>query len=395
MATGGREAGSSTAVSADRLDRGGGGTYEVRMIQSRSISRRRFVGAAAQFAAAAAAFPYLATSSKGADRLVVGTGDYQYEVLHDWPKLPEKYSWQTTHNVAVDREGLLYVIHEGREEMKDHPSIFVFDSKGEFVRAFGSQFQGGGHGLEVITEGSEQFLYVTGYQQLKNFAKMTLKGELVWERRAPMSSGLYPDGEAGQPKKEWGRNRFMPTNYAFLPDGGFFLADGYGSYRIHRYDRHGNWVSTFGAEGKGPGQFNTPHGICLDARPGREPMVAVADRANARLQWFTLDGQHRKTMDGFLLPANLDTYKNLLLVPDLQARITLLDAKDNVVAQLGEDAAWRTEVLKDGLKLRREPQRWVAGKFLHPHDACFDAEGNIFVAEWVHTGRITKLRRMA
>lgn len=34
------------------------------------------------------------------------------------------------------------------------------------------------------------------------------------------------------------------------------------------------------------------------------------------------------------------------------------------------------------------------GRFVHPHDACFDADGNIFVAEWVATGRVTKLQRM-
>lgn len=355
-------------------------------------SRRRFVRNGIGLAALAAA-PRVLTRSKAAEPVLVGRGEHRYEVQHDWAQLPDRYTWQTTHNVAVDRDGLVYVIHEGREDQKDHPSIFVFDPAGKFVRAFGRQFQGGGHGLEVVTEGRDQFLYVTGYQQLKNFAKLTLTGEVVWERRAPMASGLYPEGEAGDPKKVWGRDRFMPTNYAFLPDGGFFLADGYGSYRIHRYDRHGNWLSMFGAVGKGDGEFNTPHGIALDARPGREPRVVVADRANARLQWFTLDGQHRKTLDGFILPANLDTYGDLLLVPDLSARVTLLDGKDNVI-HLGEDSAWREEVLKDGMKMRREPGRWAAGKFVHPHDACFDAEGNILVAEWVHTGRITKLRKV-
>jgi len=29
----------------------------------------------------------------------------------------------------------------------------------------------------------------------------------------------------------------------------------------------------------------------------------------------------------------------------------------------------------------------VAGKFVHPHDACFDKDGNIYVVEWVSTGR--------
>jgi hypothetical protein len=356
------------------------------------ISRRRFITAAA----AAFAAPRIITAQKSGTQLVIGAGEHRYEVQHNWVQLPDQYRWQTTHNVAVDGEGLLYVIHEGRENLKDHPSIFVFDAAGKFVRAFGSQFQGGGHGLEVITEGRDQFLYVTGYQQLKNFAKLTLKGEVVWEKRAPMDSKLYPAAEDTAPKKRWGRDAFMPTNYAFLPDGGFFLADGYGSYRIHRYDKDGKWLSMFGEPGTGPGQFNTPHGIAIDSRPGREPSVLVTDRANKRLQWFTLEGKHIKTLDGFILPANADIRGDVVLVPDLSARVTLLDKDDKVIAHLGEDPQWREAVLKDGMKMRgsRTGEEWVSGKFLHPHDACFDAAGNIFVAEWVHTGRITKLRKL-
>ena len=368
----------------------------LRMKSSLPISRRRFLAATAT-ATAALAMPRVITAQKSEKQLVIGEGEYRYEVLHNWPQLPDKYRWQTTHNVAVDKEGLLYVIHEGRENQKDHPSIFVFDHDGKFVRAFGNQFQGGGHGLEVITEGREQFLYVTGYQQLKNFAKLTLKGEQVWEKRAPMDSGLYPKEEDTKPAKRWGRDAFMPTNYAFLPDGGFFLADGYGSYRVHRYDKDGNWKSMFGEPGKGDGQFNTPHGIWIDSRPGRERSVVVADRANKRLQWFTLEGKHIKTLDGFILPANIDTHKDVMLVPDLSARITLLGKDDKVITHLGEDPQWREQVLKESMKLRgsRTGEGWVAGKFLHPHDACFDPAGNIYVAEWVHTGRITKLKRVS
>jgi hypothetical protein len=32
---------------------------------------------------------------------------------------------------------------------------------------------------------------------------------------------------------------------------------------------------------------------------------------------------------------------------------------------------------------------------VHPHDACFDADGNIVVAEWVETGRITRLKHIS
>ena len=46
------------------------------------------------------------------------------------------------------------------------------------------------------------------------------------------------------------------------------------------------------------------------------------------------------------------------------------------------------------MKLRTQPDRRQDGYFVHPHDACFDREGNIFVAEWVSIGRVTKLSRL-
>ncbi len=339
--------------------------------------------------------PAIHADSKTDSRIVLGTGDHQYEVTHDWAKLPSKFTWQTTHNVAIDKDGFVYVIHEGRADQTDHPSIFVFDPKGKYVRSFGSQFQGGGHGLEVRQEGNEQFLYVTAYQHLKTFAKLDLKGETVWQKYAPMVSGFYASGEATQPRKVWGRDRFLPTNFAFHPDGGFYLADGYGAYEIHRYNKEGKWLFAFGGQGKEDGKFNLPHGLWIDARPGREPAVVVADRANARLQWFTLDGKHLETMKGFILPANLDTYQDLLLVPDLASRITLLDGKKEVIAHLGQDPEWAKAMKTAKPRMRETPEKWQAGRFVHPHDACFDQDGNIFVAEWVATGRISKWKRLS
>jgi len=77
--------------------------------------------------------------------------------------------------------------------------------------------------------------------------------------------------------------------------------------------------------------------------------------------------------------------------------VTLLLAATLPVRISGEDPEWRAQVLKDGMKLRGDAkgEGWVSGKFLHLHDACFGAAGNIFVAEWVNTGRITKLRKVS
>ncbi|MDE2642719.1 MAG: hypothetical protein OSB55_08200 [Verrucomicrobiota bacterium] len=353
------------------------------------LSRRCFLSHAAVTAIAA---PRLLLAKKDSRQLVIGEGAYQYEVQHNWAQLPAKYSWQTTHNVAVDAEGLLYVIHEGRENQKDHPSIFVFDQKGKLIRAFGAQFQGGGHGIEVRTEGSEQFLYVCAYQQVKSFAKLTLKGETIWEKYAPMDSGVYRKDEDKIRVKRWGRDAFMPTNFAFLDDGGFLLTDGYGSWYVHRYDNEGNWVSKFGGPGEGEGKFNLPHGIWIDRRPGRKERIVVCDRAHHTLQYFNMDGKYLETLRGYGLPANCDTYKNLLLIPELHARLTLLDEKNEVVARLGDDVERVTKTAKG---VRNDPRKWIDGKFVHPHDACFDHDGNILVAEWVATGRVTRLRRLS
>lgn len=360
----------------------------------RTWTRRRFVAASAASLGGLNLLTTRKAAAQTGNGIILGEGEHRYEVIHNWAKLPDQYTWQTTHNVAVDSQNRLYVIHEGRAEQKDHPSVFVFDEKGDFVRAFGSEFQGGGHGLEVRKEADGEFLYVTGYQQVKKIAKFTLEGEKVWEKFAPMSSGLYAAGEDTKPEKVWGRDRFMPTNFAFLPDGGYYVADGYGSYTVLQYDKDGNWVRTIGTPGKEDGQFALPHGVWIDDRKADDPLLVVADRANARLQWFDLEGKHRRTMKDFILPANVDRLGDLLLVPDLSARITLLD-KDDKMIHLGEDPAWRESVLKDKMAMRKNPTGWVSGKFVHPHDACFDPAGNIFVAEWVDTGRISKLRKVS
>jgi hypothetical protein len=358
-----------------------------------SISRRQFITTAAAGAAVLAGAPAVITASKTDSKVIVGEGDYKYEIIHEWPQLPDKFTWQTTHNVAVDKAGNVYIIHEGRADQKEHPSIFVFDADGKYIRSFGKQFQGGGHGIEIREEGGQEFLYVCAYQHLKTFAKMDLKGETVWQKYAPMESGVYAAEEDTKPAGVWGRDRFMPTNFAFLDDGGFLLADGYGAFYIHRYDKNGKWLSCFGGNGGGEGKFNTPHGVWVDRRDGRAPSIVVCDRANNTLQYFTMEGKYIETLKGYGLPANAETWKDLLVIPELHARLTLLNAKNEVVAHLGDDVARVTG--KDGGAIRGDRNQWQPGKFVHPHDACFGHDGSIFVAEWVGTGRISKLKRLA
>jgi hypothetical protein len=356
-------------------------------MKSPLASRREFIRSSATVAALASAPTLLLAKKTPAKRVVVGEGEHRYECIHDWAKLPEGHGYGgATHGTAVDESGLIYITHHGAPG-----SIFVFDDKGKFVRSLAEKFMIGkrayGHGIDIRREGNEEFMYLAPNDSKgMGFAKMTLKGELVWQKdRAVIAkdSGLYDAPKA----------RFRATNVNFLPDGGYCLGDGYGSGYLHLYDKNDKHVSSFGGSGTTDGKFKTPHGQWLDNRDGTAKIV-VCDRANARLQWFDLKGKHLRTLDGLRFPADIDIQGEFMLVPDLHARITIYNGQNDVVAQLGDVKGWRDTVM--GTKgFRGKPDLWKPGRFVHPHDACFDHRGDIFVAEWVVGGRVTKLRKLS
>ncbi len=353
----------------------------------RSLSRREFTKTAVAGAAATFAAPMILTARKtDPKQVLVGEGEHQYECQHDWGNLPGGHEYGgASHGVAIDSQGLIYITHHGGPG-----SIFVFDPEGKFIRAMGKQHQengrGVGHGIDIRKEAGEEFLYLSPNNATFGFSKMTLAGEIVWQKdkdTITKDSGKYE-----------GKAPFRATNVNFAPDGGYYLGDGYGSGWIHHYDKNDKYVSSFGGTGTADGQFKTPHGQWLDDRDGT-PKIAVCDRANKRLQWFDLEGNFLKKLDGFLFPADIDIQGDIMLVPDLHARVTLLDKDNNVITHLGEDPEWRKQVLANGFKMRSQRPQWKPGKFVHPHDACFDKAGNIFVAEWVVTGRVTKLNKVS
>jgi hypothetical protein len=322
-----------------------------------------------------------ATDKAGTKNPVVGTGEHRYECVHGWGQLPDGFRWQTTHGVAVDAEGLVYIKQQGHAGAKAEDTVLVFEPTGRFVRSFGKGIHPGGHGIDIRKEGPQEFLYLSDIAH-GEVLKTDLRGEVVWRMGAPEGPGVYK-----QPDKA-----YRPTNVAFAPDGGFYVGDGYGSHYIHQYDKDARWVRTWGGEGTDPGKLKTPHGLWLDDRPGREPSLVVADRANARLQYFTLDGKHLSFVHDVLFPAHFDTRGEVLLVPDLHARVSLFGRDNKPIAHLGDDPGWTAEVKK--FKVRQDEKLWRPGKFVHPHDACFDKDGNIFVVEWVQTGRVTLLKRL-
>lgn len=347
-----------------------------------AMSRRSFVAGVGTGLAA----PLIlgATNKSGSNKPVLGEGDHKYECTHDWGELPADIKYGNTHGVCEDSHGRIYIHHTVNAASEKTDSMVVFDHKGKFIKSWGKEFKGGAHGLHIRKEGKQEFLYLCDTQR-GLMVKTTLDGEEVFTLGYPKEAEPYSKpGDDGKPIK------YSPTNLAIAPNGDIYIGDGYGSSYVNQYDSQGKYIKTFGGPGKEEGQLSCPHGITLDAR-GSEPVLLVADRSNKRIQRFTLEGKHIDFLYGTLAPCYFNIYKNGdVVVPDLFARVTLMDKDNKIIANLGDDSESK---YMETRKMTRD--HFKPGKFVCPHGACFDHTGNIFVVEWVEVGRVTKLTKVA
>jgi hypothetical protein len=353
------------------------------------ITRRNFIGTGL-----AAPLILGAQDKAGSKAPVLGSGAFQYEAIHDWGELPASIKYGNTNGVVEDSQGNIYIHHTVYADSESADTMVVFDSKGKFVRSWGKQFRGVAHGLWLSKEGSQEVLYLTVnatnakmHPQPELAAvviKATLKGEIIWKIQGP------PDIDAYKPGTDGAAKPYNPTNLALAPNGDVYVADGYGSYYVNQYSSKGEYIRTFGGRGSEPGQLKEPHGIWMDLRTG-SPILTVADRRNARLQRFTLDGKHIDFVSGFRLPCHFHELNGNVVIPDLQGRVTLIDKNNQIIEHLGDSNA-PTGV--DPLRTQKTRENFIPGKFIQPHGACFDHNGNIFVVEWVEIGRVTKLRKV-
>src|ERR1700686_2978270 len=315
-------------------------------------TRRSFltVCSAAGLAATLPSF-YIQASDKSGTRLsVLGSGPHTYECVHDWLVPPEGMVWGDTHGLCQDAQGHIYVGHTV-------------------------------HKSSMRGEGSTEFLYHCDINRCK-VVKTTLTGEVTWVHGYPREDASYMERPID----------FVPTNVAFAPNGDFYVGDGYGSSHMLRFSLAGKFLGEVGKQGHGDGEVDPPHGLWLDPR-GDKPLLVVADRGNRRIQSFTLDGAHLRTIKDeahMRMPCNFHTQGEWMVCPDLDSQVCILDRDFKVIAQLGDGKAENGEVGSRRSQLR--PQ-FTPGNFITPHDAIFLHNGDILVAEWLPIGRITLLRR--
>lgn len=271
--------------------------------------------------------------------LVVVMADRRYRVERPWGRLPDDVSLTAISQLAVDSRGRVYVFQ------RSDPPVVVFDADGRYVGAWGAGMIADAHGIAISGDDRVFLVDRDAHQILICRTDGTEIGRI---------------GERHHPRFQAPFNH--PTDVAVAPDGRIFVSDGYGNSAVHRFSPEGRHELTWGRQGRGNGEFTTPHAIWVDSKN----RVLVADRENDRVQLFDRDGNFLTAWTDFYHP--MDIYgdaEGRIFVTDQIPRLSMLSPEGELIGRCR--AVWNIA-----------------------HGVWGNAAGDIFLAE-VQPTRITKL----
>lgn len=266
--------------------------------------------------------------------------------------------------VAIDKAGNAYVSTDTAR------GILVFAPDGKLLRACGPASI---HALEIREENGAEVIYAAR-PSAHEVIKLKLDGTQEWSIKYPEESGKCKDASG-----------FKPCAVTVGPAGEIFVADGYGSNYIYKFDQERKFVKAFGEPGVEEGKFKTCHGIALDTR-GEKPLLFVCNRNNNRVEYWDLDGNFVRVIQKDLrMPAAVNIRGEQAVIPELQGRVTVLDKAGAIAAQVGDQPEPK---FRANYGLTQD--KWVDGITNSPHGAAIDAQGNLIVSEWSAFGRVLK-----
>ena len=260
-------------------------------------------------------------------------------------------------------------------ERRYHHVLFVVDRDGKQVqywpqhdKLFQERCGRGPHRIKMNPYDPDKHVWVID-DQLHVIYKFTYDGNLVMTL-----------GTKGQRGRDAGKLFDRPTDIDWLPDGTFFISDGYGGTRVAKFDKDGKFLMDWGEKPKdpanpGPNEWNTVHSIAI-SKDGR---LFVVDRGHHRFQVFDVNG---KFLNMFTTGVNSLPYYHFIS-PE----------QDLWVADGGTGRILKYD-LDGNFKYGWGIRGGQPGQFNGPHQISTDQEGNLYVAE-VFNGRIAKFKPKA
>lgn len=300
-----------------------------------------------------------------------------YTMNSNFLSLPEgmEHVGDSHGDIAIAPDGEIFISIKGG----DRPGLQVYSADGRYLRNIDNAPEDF-HGF-IISAGAGRQASLYGARLIKgDIVQMSLDGEVL----LTIPASAIPD----EYKTEAEDQRVVKlTGIAVAPNGDIYVTDGYGRDFIHRFDKSGKYISTFGGR-EPPYSFDTCHKIAIDPRfePAR---LLCADRRNSRLVHMALDGEFLGVFASDLkYPSALAVHGNHLAVADLDGQVVILDKDAHHVRDIG------VNLNSDQVRSNRiPPTDWRDGLFYSPHGITFDPAGNLYVAEWSKWGRVTKITR--
>jgi len=346
------------------------------------------IGVALFLAAGLAALPACvdenqAAPSSGSQGAVVKGGDDRtggYDAVEGWwkpaPDHEGPWTWGEVSGLAVDTPDRIIVAvwgdrdGEGQEREGGTNYLVVVNRNGDIVERWTQwdSILNKPHQVYISPYDAERHVWVVerggGRGVNMQILKFTNDGsELVMrlvdrnhptsreEARANPHPGPYTYGD--------------PAVLAFLPDGSFYLGDGYWNSRIVKYDADGEYLMEWGELGTGPGQFDLVHGLAVD----RDRRVYVGDRTNNRIQIFTENGEFIEEWPDVSDPVGIFI--------DESDWVWVISARLNRILKYGRDGELQYYWGAYGGTRGGFP-----GGLSRPHQLDVDQDGNVYVASW-------------
>ena len=334
-------------------------------------TRRKFVKQSATLMGGISSLPFQDIFIVGKPAIdqntVVGHGEFTYKVDKKWGiQDPTRFPVNHCHEMVMDKKNRLFMT-------TTHPqnNIIIYDRSGKVLDAWGTEYPGA-HGLTIISEGEEEFLFITDPDNHK-VCKTTLEGKKLMEFYMPKEIPEYKE-----------ITQFKPTETTVAPNGDIYISDGYGLDFIIQYDSKGNYIRHFGGKGNSKYNFDCCHGITLDARKGKDPSLLITSRTANCFKRFSLEGKYIETIS---LPScficrpvlkNGMLYFAVIVTKDwwtYDGMIAILDEDNKVISMPGGSSP----LYENGML---KPPSYDQKTFLNPHDVCIDNDENIYVPQW-------------